>query len=675
MNKFTNLQIHEEILKGIKKKSYIEMTEVQEQVIPLALEQRDIMAQAPTGTGKTMAYAIPILQSLDFDNDAIQALILAPTRELALQITEEIRAVAYYQTKMKVVTLYGGEYIEKQLTSLRRKPQIVVATPGRLMDHMRRETVDLEAIKILVLDEADEMLNMGFREDIDEILKSVSVEHQTMLFSATITGPIEGIAKTYLKNPAVIRINKNQMTVSTITQKYIEVKEKDKIEVMSRIIDINGYQLVIVFCNTKRMVDEATSSLLTRGFIVEALHGDMKQMQRDRVMNRFRNGTINILVASDVAARGLDIDDVDVVFNYDVPTDHEYYVHRVGRTGRAQKEGLAITLVTSREKYALRDIIAYSNATITKMEIPSLEKVMKIRIERLLNQAMESNNPKLEQIVHEMIVERMNQTTDAYHLISGLIMMQLNISNGDDIKEEKASRKKDARVFIGLGKQDKLRVPEFVELLMRRTSLTNRDINNIDMHDTFTFFDIPAHLVDEVSLAFTTDEKGRRITVEVAKEKPQEKKRKDYEHSDTIVSDKSETIVTDKSETNQEAPKQRRERVRRVPKNDEVFEEPKEEVIQEERRKTLKPRIRDYKSSTESQGRSRRGSDNKVPYRKAEIDRKRTGKGEKSSSDEKPRRKKSFGEEGSSHRYSRDLPRMNEGKHRRSSEKLIRKSK
>ncbi|MDD4212903.1 MAG: DEAD/DEAH box helicase [Bacilli bacterium] len=683
MKQFTDIPIQEEILRGIEKKSYTEMTEVQEQVIPLALEKHDIMAQAPTGTGKTMAFAIPILQSLDFEDGSVQALILAPTRELALQITEEIRSVAYYQSKLKVVTLYGGEYIEKQLTSLRKKPQIVVATPGRLMDHMRRETVSLDHIKMLVLDEADEMLNMGFREDIDEILKSVLSEHQTMLFSATITGQIEAIAKTYLKDPDVIRINKNQMTVSTITQNYIEVKEKDKIEVMSRIIDIYGYELVIVFCNTKRMVDEVTSSLLTRGFIVEALHGDMKQMQRDRVMNRFRTGTINILVASDVAARGLDIDDVDVVFNYDVPTDQEYYVHRVGRTGRAQKEGLAITLVTNREKYALRDIVAYSKATITKMEIPSLEKVMKIRIERLLHQAMESNNPKFEKIVHDMIEESITEETNAYHLISGLIMMQLNISSGNDIKEEKPSKNKVARVYIGLGKLDRLRVPEFVDLLMRKTSLTNRDINNIDMHDAFTFFDIPAHLVDEVALAFTTDEKGRKILVEVAKEAASSRKRKERDIPMESLLEKVDMNTTTNETT---TPRRRSKRSDDRPTSPSVegnatphrSRKPQDEEVSvanpipEAAPRRTYPRREDNTTSLETKEtakrRSRKPLEDKKTYRKAEGDQKRVewkrkeGESKTGFKGASGRRSRNSEKLESSSRSSRSVPKLDGGK-------------
>jgi ATP-dependent RNA helicase DeaD len=321
MKKFEELKINPLLIKGIEKMKFEVMTEIQEKVIPIALKMVDIIAQAPTGTGKTIAYALPILNKIDVSIEAIQTIVIAPTRELAVQITKEINTVAFYLKDVKAVAIYGGESIDRQILALKKRPQIIVATPGRLMDHMERRTVRLDNVTTVVLDEADEMLNMGFKEDIDFILTNVKLKHQTMMFSATISKEIERIANQFLDKPVSIRIAASQLTVSTISQKMIEVKEKDKIEIIARLIDINDYKLVMIFCNTKKTVDEVTSQLLIRGFMTEALHGDMKQMQRDRVMNRFRSGLINILVASDVAARGLDIDDVDVVINYDVPTD------------------------------------------------------------------------------------------------------------------------------------------------------------------------------------------------------------------------------------------------------------------------------------------------------------------------------------------------------------------
>ena len=549
MNKFEDLKVGSFIKKGIEKKQFEEMTEVQESVIPLALEGHDIIAQAPTGTGKTISFAIPILESIDPAQPVVQALILAPTRELAVQITEEIKEVAFFKHDIKVVAVYGGEYIERQIYALKNRPQIIVATPGRLMDHMRRRTIKLKDLKMVVLDEADEMLNMGFREDIDTILADVTSEHQTMLFSATVSKEIEDIARTYLKHPKIIRISKNELTVSQIEQKYIILEEKDKIEVISRIVDMNDYQLVMIFCNTKKSVDEVSSQLLQRGFMVEALHGDMKQMQRDRVMQRFKGGSINILVASDVAARGLDIDDVDVVFNYDVPTDEEYYVHRVGRTGRARKQGLAITLVTKQEKYRLRSIVSYSKAVITAMDVPTLEKVMKVRIKRIVKNAVDNANERTEasfERYSKMITKAVNSLEEEGFskddLINGLIMLELNnLENDVEIsteminlnERERPSRskkttirnKRDTRLFIGLGKKDNLKVYNLTDMIVKSTSLTNANINNVEMHDNFSFVEVPNAAVDEIFNAFSLmKNRGKRIIVEIAKEK--EKKRK-----------------------------------------------------------------------------------------------------------------------------------------------------
>jgi ATP-dependent RNA helicase DeaD len=416
---------------------------------------------------------------------------------------------------------------------LKKRPQIIVATPGRLMDHMERRTVRLDNVTTVVLDEADEMLNMGFKEDIDFILTNVKLKHQTMMFSATISKEIERIANQFLDKPVSIRIAASQLTVSTISQKMIEVKEKDKIEIIARLIDINDYKLVMIFCNTKKTVDEVTSQLLIRGFMTEALHGDMKQMQRDRVMNRFRSGLINILVASDVAARGLDIDDVDVVINYDVPTDEEYYVHRIGRTGRAQKSGLSITLVTRMEKNRLKAIANYSKAVITPMNIPSLEKVIDVRMKRILNKALEVAKEPNE--YQKILTKNLNDLEVAGvfkdDLLRGLIFlhMKTNESNVEieEIKEEISTRQKQrdqkvSRIFISIGRRDKIKVYDLTDWLVKHTNMTNADINAIEIHDNFSFFEVPTEHVDELLTTVNGSIfKGRHVILEVAKEKRQ----------------------------------------------------------------------------------------------------------------------------------------------------------
>ncbi len=533
MKKFEELKINPLLIKGIEKMKFEVMTEIQEKVIPIALKMVDIIAQAPTGTGKTIAYALPILNKIDVSIEAIQTIVIAPTRELAVQITKEINTVAFYLKDVKAVAIYGGESIDRQILALKKRPQIIVATPGRLMDHMERRTVRLNNVTTVVLDEADEMLNMGFKEDIDFILTNVKLKHQTMMFSATISKEIERIANQFLDKPVSIRIAASQLTVSTISQKMIEVKEKDKIEIIARLIDINDYKLVMIFCNTKKTVDEVTSQLLIRGFMTEALHGDMKQMQRDRVMNRFRSGLINILVASDVAARGLDIDDVDVVINYDVPTDEEYYVHRIGRTGRAQKSGLSITLVTRMEKNRLKAIANYSKAVITPMNIPSLEKVIDVRMKRILNKALEVAKEPNE--YQKILTKNLNDLEVAGvlkdDLLRGLIFlhMKTNESNVEieEIKEEISTRQKQrdqkvSRIFISIGRRDKIKVYDLTDWLVKHTNMTNADINAIEIHDNFSFFEVPTEHVDELLTTVNGSIfKGRHVILEVAKEKRQ----------------------------------------------------------------------------------------------------------------------------------------------------------
>lgn len=517
MEIFNNLQIKNDILKGIEKKGFTEMTEVQEKVIPLAIDNKDLIIQSPTGTGKTCAFAVPILQKIDADDSSIQSIVLVPTRELAVQVAAEINEIAYYFRNTNALPIYGGEFIDIQIRGLRKSPKIIVATPGRLLDHLRRKTIQLENVKILVLDEADEMLNMGFKEDLNLIFKEMRKVEQKMLFSATISKEIEKIAKTFLDKAVIVRISTSDLTVPTITQRYIEVTERDKVEVMSRIIDVNNYKLVMIFCNTKRQVDEVTSKLQFRGYMVDSLHGDMKQMQRDRVMHRFKKGLVNILVASDVAARGLDIDDVDVVFNYDVPNDAEYYVHRIGRTGRAKKSGLAIMLVKSNEKFLIKSILAFSKTEILKMEVPGIEKVIDVRVNKIITDAAEKNSYNKNSIYVEKIIDQID--VEKYpELLKGLILMQMS-----DVEEEveKVSRSsKKTRYFVGLGKKDRFNKMQLIDYISKVTGVQKNEINDVSVQDNFSFFDTDTKNGDKVLYGFATNPyKGRIVSIEEAKSK------------------------------------------------------------------------------------------------------------------------------------------------------------
>lgn len=518
-NKFNELSISPELLKGISKKKYEEMTEVQARVIPLALDGLDVIVEAPTGTGKTMAFAIPILESID-NSKTLQAIILAPTRELALQIKNEFNSVASYQN-INVVAIYGGESYEKQFRELKKQPQIIVATPGRLMDHMQRKTIKLNDIKIFVLDEADEMLNMGFREDIDFILADIKNRKQTMLFSATISKEIEEIGKLYLKNPVTVRV-KDETTKPQIKQKYVLIEENNKIEAITRIIDYFGYKLVMVFCNTKKAVDEVSYKLSSSGYIVEALHGDMKQMQRDLVMKRFRSGEVNILVASDVAARGLDIDDVDVVINYDVPTDDEYYVHRIGRTGRAKRSGLAITFVLKKERHRLKYMSLASKSEIELMKLPTLREVMEVRINRIIVDALKNDlNSNYIKIINKVIEEH---DIDKDRLIYGLLSNKLNkldvTAEVIDLKEDKQSDSKYTRMFISLGKKDNANAKKIKDLLINHANISAKEISSIDVYDKFSFFDVSSKVAGQViKRVHNKVHLGKKISVEIANDK------------------------------------------------------------------------------------------------------------------------------------------------------------
>lgn len=379
--------IDKRILRAVKELGFEHMTPIQEQAIPLFMTGRDIIGQAQTGTGKTAAFGIPILQKIDPADRSLQAVILCPTRELAMQAADELRKFARYMDSIKVLPVYGGQEIYKQIKNLKTGVQIVVGTPGRVMDHMRRHTMKFENVHTVVLDEADEMLNMGFREDIETILKEMPDDRQTGLFSATMPKPILDITKTYQRDAAYIKMTPKEVTIPLIKQAYYQVRKQDKEEVLCRLIDYYDPKRALIFCNTKRMVDELTEHLKGRGYEVEGLHGDLTQGQRDTVMNLFRSGKTNILIATDVAARGIDVSDVEAVYNFDVPEDIEYYVHRIGRTGRAGKTGRSFTLVVGREAYKIRDIERICHTKIKERKVPNAADITARKSEKILKEA------------------------------------------------------------------------------------------------------------------------------------------------------------------------------------------------------------------------------------------------------------------------------------------------
>lgn len=385
--RFNELNLSAEILRGVKEMGFEEASPIQSKAIPIAMTGADIIGQAQTGTGKTAAFGIPVLEKVRKEIKHPQTLILCPTRELAVQAAEEIRRLAKYMHGVKVLPIYGGQDITKQIRAL-KGTQIIIGTPGRVMDHLRRKTIRCDHVDTIVLDEADEMLNMGFREDIETILKQMPEERQTGLFSATMPGPILELTKTYQKNAVYVKMTPEEVTIPLIRQAYYQVRRQDKEEVLCRLIDYYDPKRALIFCNTKRMVDELTEHLKERGYGVEGLHGDLSQHQRDTVMNLFRSGRAGILIATDVAARGIDVSDVEAVYNYDVPEDIEYYVHRIGRTGRAGKTGRSFTLVSGREAYKIRDIERVCHTRIKERKIPSAADITSRKAAKILKEAV-----------------------------------------------------------------------------------------------------------------------------------------------------------------------------------------------------------------------------------------------------------------------------------------------
>ena len=372
---FSELGLSAEVLKAIDKLGFEQAAPIQAASIPLLLSGKDIVGQSQTGSGKTAAFGIPAVEKVDPNIRAVQVLILCPTRELAIQVSEEIHKLALFKRGINALPIYGGQSYERQFFGLKQGAQIVIGTPGRIMDHMRRGTLRFDNLKMAILDEADVMLNMGFRDDIELILQAAPKERQTVFFSATMPRPIRDLIEKYARNPENVKIEQKAMTVPTVEQVYYEVDRRFKIELLTRLIDIHDIKLGIIFCNTKRMVDDLVDHLEAQGYMADRLHGDMTQAMRDRVMNKFRKSGLEFLVATDIAARGIDVDDVQVVFNYDLPYDGEDYVHRIGRTGRAGREGRAISFVSGRELFQIRNIERYTNMRIQRARIPTEAEV------------------------------------------------------------------------------------------------------------------------------------------------------------------------------------------------------------------------------------------------------------------------------------------------------------
>lgn len=546
--RFEELNLDAKILRAVTDMGFEAASPIQAKAIPLELEGKDIIGQAQTGTGKTAAFGIPLLEKIDPKNKKLQAVVLCPTRELAIQVAEEIRNLAKYMHGIKVLPIYGGQEIVKQIRSLKDGVQVIIGTPGRVMDHMRRKTIKFGQVHTVVLDEADEMLNMGFLEDMETILSELPEERQTVMFSATMPQAIAEIAKKFQKDPEIVKVVKKDLTVPKVTQYYYDVKPKNKLEVMCRLLDMYAPKLSVVFCNTKKQVDELVLALQGRGYFAEGLHGDLKQVQRDRVMNGFRKGRTDILVATDVAARGIDVDDVEAVFNYDIPQDEEYYVHRIGRTGRAGREGKAFSLVVGKEVYKLRDIQRYCKTKIVPQPIPSIDDVTEIKADKILCQAEEilqdNDMDRLIYIIERKVLEEDYTTLD---LAAGLLRMIMGEDNEDIIEDSRPLRSLDdlgdwrdrnygrgrgsrsggrgnrsggddmARLFINIGKNQNVKPGDILGAIAGESGMPGKMVGSIDMYDKYTFVEVPREQADIVLQAMKDARiKGKNIHIEKA---------------------------------------------------------------------------------------------------------------------------------------------------------------
>ncbi|QKS71369.1 DEAD/DEAH box helicase [Paenalkalicoccus suaedae] len=492
---FEDFAISANLKKAIKDIGFEAPSPIQEKVIPVILDSNDLIGQAQTGTGKTAAFGIPTIEKVSSKSKSVQALILTPTRELAIQVAAELQRLSKFN-KVQTLPVYGGQSIGHQIKALKRGVQIVVGTPGRILDHIERKTLKLDQLKMLVLDEADEMLDMGFVEDIEKILQKANPERQTLLFSATMPPAIRKLSNKYMTEPKQVTIAKGDVSAPSIEQVYYKVLDKNKQDSLCRVIDSEDINLGIIFCRTKKGVAELTEALQARGYQADGLHGDLTQSQRDQVMRKFRKSAIEFLIATDVAARGIDVNDVSHVINYDIPQDPESYVHRIGRTGRAGREGIAMTLVTPREMKHLRSIESEIKKKVPSRNLPSIEEVVE-KQQKVWKTQIEKNidvNDKLDSVYDELVTDLLNEYS-AEKIVSSLLRIAF-YSHEDEKKEkhdfgETGAQSGMTRFFINVGKNVNLTPKRLSEDVAKIIGINPKSVGRIDIFDSFTFMEVP----------------------------------------------------------------------------------------------------------------------------------------------------------------------------------------
>lgn len=521
------MEFKQEIQQALTEMGFVDLTEIQKLTIPLLLEGRDVIGHSHTGTGKTAAFGIPILESVDFSSDVIQALIICPTRELAVQIKDEFGRMAKYIPNCKMVPVFGGDPITNQIYALKKKPQIIIGTPGRTIDLLERKLIRLENLKFMVLDEADEMLKMGFQEDIEKIFEATPPGRQTLMFSATMPRPILGLAKTYMNEPENIKVIGEESTNTDIIQYYYKVKKENKTEAIYRLLNIYRPKLSLIFCNTKIQVDELTQELINRGINCDKIHGDLPQTTRLDVLKKFHVGIIDVMIATDVAARGLDIKAVEAVINYDVPEKADYYVHRIGRTGRIGHIGYSFTLVSKGELKQIEEIERITKTKIKKRQIPTYDKVLDVKNEKFIQkvQAMTEGTSfdKEYDLLNRMIQAKLTEDQIIVSLLKMIHKNEQESENQADINEEFEVKKQGPegsaiRFHLNVGKQDGLTVSDLLDFVTSKVSLPRKDIQDIAILTEFSFFTVPASKADLVLETCKGSKlKGKRTQLTIAR--------------------------------------------------------------------------------------------------------------------------------------------------------------
>lgn len=516
---FDELNLDKKVFRSIEDMGFEKPSSIQAEAIPAIIDGMDVIAQSQTGTGKTLAFGAPIISNIlnkEEVNNNIQALVLTPTRELALQVTEELKRIGKH-ARLKIVPIFGGQSIEMQLRDLRRGANIVVGTPGRIIDHMNRGSLKLQEVEHLVVDEADEMLNMGFIDEVENIIKETNEERQTVLFSATMPQQVKNLAYKYMKKDLKhISIVKKSLTVDKIDQYYIQCKSNSKVEALCRVLDYDTTDGVIIFCRTKKGVDELVEALQSKGYNVEGMHGDMGQNQRLNSLKKFKESILDILVATDVAARGIDVQNVSHVINYDIPQDLESYVHRIGRTGRAEREGIAYTLINSKEQKIIRQIENFTKSSIKKKEIPTLEDIMDKKCDSLVESLWENLEGK-DYKKFLPIVEGLQKEGNLVHISAALMAMLFEKEVSNKYEQDIAEEESYNRLFLTVGKKDNLNIKSLLSFIDNNAGVKSSEIGDIDILDKFCFMDVSEnHARKIIEKANNKKLNGRSVRIEFA---------------------------------------------------------------------------------------------------------------------------------------------------------------